>query len=275
MEYNRILAYAWQIVWRNKLLWLLGLLAELPGIGGVVYDIGRRVFGPSILCCVPLLLRIGLFALPIIVVSALIGGVNQIDREGHANLHDSWQVGVSKFWTILGIFGLLAIPVLLLGLGGLAMVGIPPEFVNIGSKPYLLAYLALVAFVILLLSYISVLAERAVVLEGCSSTQAIKRGWRILKANVVQVVSLSLILFVITSVLLVAILIPLIALFVPVNNLAELVVQPEVVPISLYPRGIALLNIVWIPVATVLTPFKSAVWTLCYRKLQKNMRRRK
>lgn len=155
MEYGKIISRSASIVWQNKFLMVLGILAAIGsglftgsggggGDGGNVdtglWDPGQfSEYGDEIaafaagavlvviaLACVGLLIGIVLWIVSTVARGGLIASVDSIEDGEKSSFRLAWSAGWSKVWTLLGISLLPAIPALImfvLGLMGMAAYG--------------------------------------------------------------------------------------------------------------------------------------------------------
>lgn len=152
MDYGRLLTRAWNIVWENKFLILLGVLVALSGSSGgsgassgtqFNFDRSRPRenfdfpppsefprfddWGLPVLPVVVIVVLVGVavvfglivWALSTIARGGLIAGVNTIDAGRSSDLGTAWSAGWQKGWRLIGIGLVQAIPGFLLALGGL------------------------------------------------------------------------------------------------------------------------------------------------------------
>jgi hypothetical protein len=277
-------------------LWILGFLASL-GQGGASgngsYTTDRSDWGgrygirvpPEIIGvlvaigCVILLIAIGVWVVSVIARGGLIAGVQQVEEEGSTNLLAAWRGGRSRFWTLFGISILTGLPILVLVVGGVAMlallifgtVGVFETSEAAGITGILASVLCggtvccgtfLLAIV---LDQIRVYAERAAVLEGLGWLDAFKRGWDVLRSNLGPTLLYWAIVFVLGLVFagvifgsLAVVIAPLVAVFGSVEPGLWMVA-----PICL---GGLVGIVVFSLIGSVLTTFTSATWTLAYRE---------
>ncbi len=142
MEYGKILKRSVNIVWQNKFLIILGILASLvsgsfgggAGGGGGNGDLGQfpeleeeiaaLAVGLIIaLVCVVLVVGIVLWVISTIARGGLIASVDSIESGEKSSFRQAWSAGWHKAWTLLGIGLLPAIPGLILFVGGLLAFG--------------------------------------------------------------------------------------------------------------------------------------------------------
>lgn len=148
MDIGKVLGRAWQITWRYKILWLLGLLASLgqgsPGstfnytfsgqdlqnypwweLEGTTWDLsplfdeafwgGLVASVVGIICvimCVIFVIAVAIWVISIIARGGLIAAVQQVEEDGATGFRKAWVAGRKKFWTLFGLGVLAAIPVI-------------------------------------------------------------------------------------------------------------------------------------------------------------------
>lgn len=158
MDYGKLLSRAWNIVWENKFLILLGVLVALGsassggGGGGNTrfwrgeddFDVRsledlnirppellREFDVPAlplaillVLLALALTVGIALWVVSTIARGGLIAGASTIDAGAASSFSQAWSAGWRKGWTLLGIGVLPAIPGFILIVIGLATAGI-------------------------------------------------------------------------------------------------------------------------------------------------------
>lgn len=231
MDYRRIFERSVNIVWENKFLILLGILATLGGGGGgsgggggggngsgsgngaagqfQFPDFGDEFAALAVgaiiaLICLALLVGLLLWAISTIARGGLIAGVDAIESGEKSSFSEAWRAGWAKVWTLLGIGLLPGIPGVILfvaalgafvGYGGMsALFG--EAFAGRAGLAGLGGILALVACVVvplvLVLSILRSFAERAAMLENLGVIDAYRRGWNVLTANLGEALVLFL-----------------------------------------------------------------------------------
>jgi hypothetical protein len=152
MEYGNILSRSANIVWQNKYLIILGILAALGGgsFGGFgsggggngsdqafgqpgqfpeeFSEFGTAIAGFAVvailaLICFFLIIAIVLWAISTIARGGLIAGVDTIESGEKSSFTQAWSAGWHKAWTLLGIGIIPAIPGLFLFVFGLLALG--------------------------------------------------------------------------------------------------------------------------------------------------------
>jgi len=141
MDYNKIITESFQIFWRHKALWIMGIVAAMCGQGdaggGFKFNFQQNfrsgnkppdfnvppfvqdmVDNPIPYIIALVLGLLGWWLLATIVgwtaQGALIGMVDEIDRTGATSLGQGWQVGSERFLSLFAIAILLALPGLIL-----------------------------------------------------------------------------------------------------------------------------------------------------------------
>jgi hypothetical protein len=270
MDYGKILNRSVNIVWQNKFLIVIGILASLGSgsFGGGGGGGGGNGNGAPLedeftalavgliiaLACVAIIVGIVLWAISTIARGGLIASVDAIESGETSSFRQTWSAGWQKVGTLLGIGILPAIPGLILFVGGLLAFGayggitalIGEEFDSIFGTTALgitIAVLAcIVVPIVLALSILRNFAERACMLENLGVFDAYRRGMDVLRENLGEAIILFLLQIVIFIILG-------IVLFIPGIVLALCCL---LWPLFLVAQG-------------AITAFLSALWTLAWR----------
>ncbi len=287
------------ILWRNKTLWVFGLLVALGG-GGLNYNFSVRDVRPitdlppgarellrAMFSAVDLATLIGIglaigvvtFVLATFAQAALISMVNRIADGQPVSVGEGAQAGARRFWPLLIVRFLLALPLLILGI--LAAQSVFAAFSGLltdsDDLPFGLgalgAFTALggLAFVIgLLTAAVSISAERAVVLDEMPAWPAIVRGWKWLWAKFADYFTIALIFLVLAiavGIVFVCALAPiLLAGILPsLDRLRPGVNVFEFTANVVGPVAIALV-LAGLIVGSLVAVLISSVWTLAYRE---------
>lgn len=230
MEYGKIVNRSVNVVWQNKFLIVLGILASLgsgslPGGGGggggngngngqpfgepgQFPEFGAEIAGLAIgviiaLACVALFVGIALWVVSTIARGGLIAGVDAIESGEKSSFSQAWRAGWDKAWRLLGIGLLPAIPGLILFVAGLGALGayggifalFGEEFARIGTAGLgiTIAVLACIVIpIVLVLSILRNFAERACMLEDLGVVDSYRRGSSVLVANLGEAIVLFL-----------------------------------------------------------------------------------
>lgn len=231
MDYGTLLNRSVNIVWQNKFLIVLGILASLAGgssssSGDVSVENGNGQFFPELgdefaalaagliiaLICVALVIGIVLWAISTIARGGMVAGVDAVENGEESSFRQSWSAGWAKAGTLLGIGILPGIPGLFLFVGGLLALGgygglvtfFDEEVAQIGTTGLGLTMAAMVCIIvpiILILSILRNFAERACMLEDLGIIESYQRGTSVLRENIGEAILLFLIQIVIFVVL--------------------------------------------------------------------------
>lgn len=315
MDFGAVISRALRITWDHKVLWLLGFLAAL-GAGGAgnlgqspqsafrmngdngnvppwMQDFARDpsliLAGASAFFCLVAIISIVLFVVGIIARGGLIAGVQQIETAGNTTFGRAWSVGAARFWRLLGLNILLAIPVIILvviliaTVGGTAMAAIASSAGQRGDDNNAALASLLGGGVIVLCCLVCVLAiygvlsmaiqtfgERAIVLENAGVMDSIGRGWAVFRANLGNIILIALIMWVIATAfafvvgaIVAAVLFA--SVFPAINDLSQsgsLGAGPTILAII----GVILATVVGAIINTLFTTFNSTAWTLAFRQ---------
>ena len=276
MEYGKLLNRSVNIVWQNKFLIVLGILASLVnggfngggggnGNGQPIGDLGQfpefreEIAGLAVgaiiaLVCVAVFIGIVLWAISTIARGGLIAGVDTIESGEKSSFRQAWSAGWQKAWTLLGIGILPAIPGLILFVVGLLALGayggifalLGEGFAEPAGAAGLAIAVVLIACIVipivLVLSILRNFAERACMLENLGVIDAYRRGTSVLMANLGEAIILFLLqiaIFIILGIL----------LFIPG---LILIICCCLWPLLLVVQG-------------AISAFLSALWTLAWR----------
>jgi len=281
VDYGEILTRTWQITWRYKGLWVLGLLAGCGTGGGGgggggsgsgweysadSSQIGQAMLGiPGwvwIALGVAALALILLFlVLGVIATGGLIAAFRQADEGKDVRLGEAFRLGTRYFWRLLSfrlvmlLFGVvLAGLVLVAAIGSLGICLIP--LICIGIP---LAFLITV--------YVS-LAQVALIDDEQRTLDGFRRGWEVLRASPGPALLMGLILLggglIVALILAVPIFLLMLPLFVALASEEQTVVVGGVLIASLCTLGLLPILLV---VNAVLQTFLNGAWTLTYRRL--------
>jgi len=149
MDYGKVLGKAWEIIWRWKIIWVLGFLASLGqgvttpfsyqyneedlrnigiNIDAGTLDVALEDFiagfvGVAIaVTCLAIIIGIILWIVSIIARGGLIASVKQVEEEGTTSFGKAWRAGARKFWTLFGLGVLAQLPILILVIIGIVFL---------------------------------------------------------------------------------------------------------------------------------------------------------
>jgi hypothetical protein len=223
MDYGNLFSKAWDLVWKNKFLILLGMLVVIGGAGGgggsqgasgqngVDFQVPTQfdfsapfqsldlpvlpMIGVGILAVIAILIGLALWVIGTTSRGGLINGANTLSQGGSTNFSESFQAGWSKVMRLLGISVVPAVPVLLLVIIGLSSVGIYGGFRQVMTSGEIITAprtgmflpVGIVACILvplaLLLSLLRTFANRACMLEDLGVFASYRKGFEVLTAN--------------------------------------------------------------------------------------------
>lgn len=281
MEYGQVVSRAWEITRREKKLWVLGFMTYLGVLGiGVFFLSGFFLQDPEawddfagVLPCLALWIWMVFLVVSFYARGGLIAGVQQVEDEGRIGFRRALQVGRKRYRALSGIGCLAGLPAIGAMVGGalILLLSFPTPK---GEARELTAWLALsglaccgwlvFAWTIgLSQSY----AERAAILEGMGSRDAVKRGWQMLKANKGPTAALLLIDLVLEGIVVALAFGALVLIDLsegPIKGLGHADLAPWIVaPIC----GALITVVLAVLIGSVVRAFNSAMWTLAYREM--------
>lgn len=302
MDYGGIITRAWRITWNNKYLWVLGFLAALTSATSngnsfnysfdesnmtdptQIAPMGAMVMG---LVCIFMLIGLALWFLSVAARGGLVDGANRLDDGEKVTLGEAFGAGTGAIWRLIGIYIVAYLPLLLIGLvigiitavvigGSVAMSSIaqnPEELLAGGIGLYGICLCLLVCTLIplsFILYYVAEFGVRATIIHKMRVSESVRYGWQLFRANLGPIILLSLLLFVVSLVVGVA----LGAVMLP---LSLVVFAPAIVSVvsdgSMGMGSIAwtigggiCLGIVGALLMSVYQTWASTVWTLAYKE---------
>jgi hypothetical protein len=219
MNIGSILSRAWQTIWKNKVLWIFGILAGCSGAGANASNAQARYQGqmppemqqffnqfprlPEWQVTVLAIILI-LVALVVVVVAIFLGtigriglirGTLEVDRgTAHLSFGDLFNGSLPYFWRVFGLN-------LLVGLAGFVIAIAIAIFVIFGSVITLgLGLICMVPLLCLLVPIgwiVSVIVEQAsiaMVVENLGIGAGLQRGWDVFRNNLGPMIVMALIL---------------------------------------------------------------------------------
>ncbi len=294
MDISAIFKRAWEITWKHKGLWLLGILAncssgssqtssnvsripqynvgggEFPQIDhwlqsvpeGTWIAIGIAVIGGLIL------LALIFWVLAAIGNGGLIAGFQMAETGETVTLASAFQQGFSYFWKLLAIqliLGLASLVVILPVVFGGALLSI--FTLGIG----LICFIPLICLLIPLgiaLSIYTLLTQVALIVEELDIVAAFQRAWDVFRSNLGEVIVMGLILGVGGFIVGLILAIPFILMVLPFFT--GLIVNSEastIAGLSVTLIGILFYLPVLLVASGIMRTFITGSWTLTYRSL--------
>lgn len=296
MDFGEVLRRTWQITWKFKGLWILGILAgcgaggggggssggspggirfqfggdELPPLDRFLDRIDPNVVGfvTVVLVSLAIVLAIAFFLLGVLGQSGLISGVDLAD-EGHAvTLSVAFQRGQHYFWKILGAQVLLwilatSVAIILLIAGGILTVG------TLGLALLCLIPLAcLLIPAVLLFGVYVMLTQVALVVEELDFSAAFGRSWQVMRDNLGNVIILGILLVIGGAVVGFLLFLPFLAVATPaIIGLGIGGDQAPTFGIILSAIGALVLLPIVVIINGVIQTFVTGTWTVAYRRM--------
>lgn len=279
MNYGDLISRAWNIFWKQKVLWLFYIVCMLPIY---VYSFASSFITPIGENFSPGFFMIGL-ALVVSIISMLVTTFAQtgIIRGIYSSYKDSLQIltfrdiydeVLPRYGKVLGFLFLYYLGVVALigfmvfGLGGLAALGAAQE--SPLSILLILCWCLLIPLFIII-GFIFTQTLIALVVDDLSIWDATKRGWEVFRKNLGEVLMINLIIFGISLGVGIVILIP--AMCVMGAYMQELVAS------GAYPATVAgqtpwyysLVSLVYSLLSTIFGIYLTAIYVLFYLEITK------
>jgi len=298
MDISAIFKRAWEITWKHKGLWVLGILANCSGSGSQgssnasrmpQYSVGGGefpqiehwlqsipegawiAFGIAVVCGM-LLLALVFWVLAAIGNGGLIAGFQMAETGETVTLASAFQQGIRYFWKLLVIqliLGLASLVVFFPMIFGGAIMSI----LTMGVA--LICLIPLICLLIPLgiaITIYTLLTQIALIVEELDIVAAFKRAWEVFRANLGQIIVMGLILGVGGFVVGLILAIPFILMALPF--ISGLIVGTELSSLtgfSVTIIGILLYMPVLLLAGGIMRTFITGSWTLTYRSLIASM----
>lgn len=303
MDFGEVLRRTWEITWKNKGLWILGVLAGCSASGRGSnfqasssfrgYDFGGREFPGGriegmeqlqqffnridettwiavalVILGVILVLGVVFLILGVIGQAGLIAGFIQADEGQAITLGEAFNLGIANFWKLLGIRVIVWVIGLVVGITvAIGIIVLAVGTLGIG----LICLLPLICLLIPLAwgvdAYI-ILSMVSAVEEGLGVFDAFRKAWETLRANLGPVIIMALILILGGGILSAILGIPFVAVVVPaVLGFVAGTDTAVVSGLAISGLCLALAIPVFILLTGVLTTYTTGAWTLTYRRL--------
>lgn len=329
MDIGATISRAINITFKHRVLWVLGFLAALAGsgaggnvnfrlpggnfggtsTGGGMSPEMQRFFdmlqqnsglifaGVASLFCVILLISLVLWVVSIIARGGLIGAVDQIEREGGVTFGQAWRMGAARFWRLLGINILLALPIIILAIIVAVLIGgsvVAMIATAAGADGQLSdsqaagmaggglavfciggAFACIAVIYSIIASALSTFGERAIVLDNAGVMDGIRKGWEVFRNNLGNIILLAILMFVINFVIGIVVGIVGVALFAPVlvTSMVSLGNNGTIGAATVVLGVLAFIAVVIIGaiISALFVAFNSSAWTLAYRQFTGGM----
>ena len=294
MDISGIFKRAWEITWKYKGLWVLGILANCSGGGSQgssnasrmpQYSIGGGEFTqfehwlqgiPEETWIVIAIAAVGVMLLVALIFwvlaaignGGLIAAFQMAETGEPVTLASAFQQGFRFFWKllliqiILGLASFLVIAPIVLG--GLFM-----SFVTLGIG--LICFIPLICLLIPLgiaVSIYTLLTQIALIVEELEFVAAFQRAWEVFRSNLGEVIVMGLILGVGGFIVGLILAIPFLLIALPL--ITSLIVGTDSISITGFSAtliGILLYLPILLVASGILRTFITGSWTLTYRSL--------
>ena len=286
LDFSGVMRRAWDITWRNKGLWILGILSAIGAGGGGRFNSNVRLpnggtgdpsqqfrnLFPNLdqntalaiglgVACVALIIVLVFYVLSVIGRGGLIGGIQLADSKGSARLGEAWAIGVKNFVTVL-LIGLVV-----------AVIGVVIAIASVfAAATVCLLPLACLGFIIVAaLNVFTYLAQIAAVTERLSVGEAFNKAWQMVKANIGAVAVLGIILAVIQGIVGFVVALPLGLILVPLfAGVVGFASENRTAGGAAFAIA-GLCFVAWLPVLIIVRgiveTWVTSAWTLAYRQL--------
>lgn len=304
-NFGEILTRAWQIVWKNRVLWIFGILASC-GRGGSSFNGSGSSQGdggfdtPSdlppqlmqflqtieenltafiaITVAVVCIIWIVAIFLSTIGKIGLIRGTSQIDGGTEGLIFGQlFSESTPYFWRIFGLSFFLGLPVIVMAMvlaAGLAFFAVSAssgsDAGTVGSialVPILIGCICALIPLMFVIHMITRQAENAIVLEDMNVLPALSKGWDIFRQNLGPIIIMTIILAVINFAAGLIIAIPIIIVVLPAAIAFVVGEAQNWTPLAI--AGIYLC--LYIPISLLLNgiaiAYTESAWTLTYLRL--------
>lgn len=295
MDFGGILTRAWEITWKRKGLWVLGILAgcasggsgggggrggssmnysfsgnEFPELQRTLETVPEGTWVAIVLgiICLALFLALIFWVLGALGQSGLIAGFSAAEAGEEVTLSSAFQAGTQFFWKVLIIQIIVGVITFVL-IGGLLLLGIGGTVLTLGIG--LICLIPLICLLIpvgIAVGVYTTFVKVALVVEDLDIFGAFSRAWEVIRANVGDVIVMSLILLIGGGIVSFLIALPFILVALPV--ILGLVLETDASMMFGFITGIVC-TVVYLPILIVLNgilqTFLYGSWTLTYLRL--------
>ena len=284
MDYGRMIRDSFALAWRHKSLWIFGLFAgwganfnmsfgknDLSVFGGG--ESGDSPFGalgldPSQFWSyvAPFLIGLAVFVIAYLLASciatpALVDAVNRITRGGVYKFSDSFSTGVDFFWRVLGLH-IVGFVVGAVGVGAVVLCLVVAFIMSpILGIITLLPAIPLLIFLVVALTMIILMAQRAMVVRNVSIGDALHEGYTLFRNHLGKNLACFFICFLLALGIGMVVGIVMLIVYVPIGILAYSLGAPIW---GAFLIAIVLALPVSIPVGGYFGTFFSSLFTMFY-----------
>ena len=304
-NFGEVLTRAWQIVWKNRVLWIFGVLAScgrggssfnsnsFQGNGGpgttpdlppqfmeffqwIEQNLTAFLVGTVAVVCLIWIVTIFLSTIGKV---GLIRGTAQIDGGAEGLIFGQlFSESTPYFWRMLGLSLILSLPVFIFAMiiAAFAIFGIAASQGSDASGlgffatfPLLIGCVCLLVPVMLVLGVIFRQAENALVLEEMGVMPALSRGWEVFRNNLGPVIIMAIILAVIGFAVGFVLAIPIFVILVPAFIAFMAGEAQSWTPLAIAGVCVCLYFPVSLLLGGIAIAYTESAWTLMYMRLTK------
>lgn len=272
MNIGEVLARAWNIIWKNKILWVFGLFAGLAGGSGgnnFNFTLMQNGEASSLPINIPAW-AVGLLLLLFVALLIVFIGLSTLGRAGlvrgawladggedYLTFNQLFRDSQKYFWRVL-LVGILVFAISL----ALVLALIVPSVLTCG----IIALCMLPLFI--LLSVIVELATIAIVGEDLGIMESLQRAWEIVRTNMALIIAVGLVIVIISAVTGFLASLPLIAILAP----TLILINSNAGQISSGALMFSLvLFLLYLPILlgaqSIVTSYVTTTWTITFRRL--------
>jgi len=289
-NFGEVLARAWQITWKYKILWLAGIIIALVGFlsapinmavnpafssMGNPYEINRQL--PMILLANGLVILLSILSIPLYVIGMSIPtlGTLQVERGSEKlNFGELVRGVLPYFWRILGIVMLLWVGmfiVIMVLMGCVALLSVAT--MGVGALCFFPIFILFIPLIILVYAILEQ-GVSAVLVDNLGFSAAVQRAWEMVKKNLGVMALMSIIIYlgamIVSMIVSIPIMIPMFGFMFDMTRSAE----PDFQSIERLTR-----NMIWWMLALsplyalfqgILLTFMQSAWTLTYLRLTRS-----
>jgi hypothetical protein len=295
IDLGKILTRSWQIIWNYKVLWVFGIFAGFASSNGggnnsnysessdsssfsgpdQIIEQAGEFFQQYMLiiiavCAALVLLTFAFYALGMMGRIGILKGVYKVENGASSLIFaELWSESMPYFWRFFGLNFLVGLVFLVILLPFIALA-IATAGIGLACLLPLICLLVPVGWAV---TVIMEQAQAAIVAEDLSMIDGFKRGWEIVKSDIVGMIVLALVLGIGGGIIGLVLSLPIIAAMVPLlfsmgmNGFEMGNSLPPTAWISLICCGLYLP--VLIGLNGILTAYMKTSWALSYLQLTK------
>lgn len=303
--YRRALSFGWELAWRHKALWLLGLFAAMLGHMGII-DLVSKLFLAATQFSAPniwvsliaasseggvgvaglgfqqvllvlwlLAVLLGtLFILAFVATAAqgaLIHAAATFSKRGRSlpSMRESWHEGVGHFWTLfaLNVVKKFILSFMALWVAWSALYAFASNEASVRAAFVVIFVIA--ALVGLVLSFLLIYAAGYVVVEGYSFSAAVREAWRLFLKHPLVSIEMGVIMLLVHLVAASAVVAGIYVVFAPAMVMwfvAQFLSSSILAGIGLV-AGLIALGVLIAAVGALIGVFTISVWTYLFMKM--------